>query len=199
MLAVQRTGDAVAFAALAEEWQPRLHLLAERLTGDRQAAADICQESLSRIYLYRNSWDASRPFGAWARQIAVNLCRDHLRRAAVRREQELRPDCAHADETPGPDACAAAGDDADRVRQAVAALPEELREPLVLRHYEDLKAREIAAVLSIPEGTVYWRIAEAHARLRMALAPILDRASTTPAIRTAASLPHAPSSIPDPS
>ncbi len=65
------------------------------------------------------------------------------------------------------------------VRRALADLPEMYRVVVVLRQYENLKFREIAEVLDLPEGTVKWRMAAALAHLRRALRPIDDEPGHT--------------------
>src|SRR5262249_49477939 len=68
-----------------------------------------------------------------------------------------------------PDQAAARDENAVMVRQAVMQLPEHYRSVVVLRHYEDLKFREIAEVLGIPEGTVKSRMSEALSLLSVSL------------------------------
>ena len=74
----------------------------------------------------------------------------------------------------------AAQEEAEFVRQALMRLPENYRTVLVLRHYENLKLREIAEVLELPEGTVSSRMAEALAQLTRLLEPTFAPETKSP-------------------
>ncbi len=74
----------------------------------------------------------------------------------------------------------AAQEEAELVRQALMRLPENYRTVLVLRHYENLKLREIAEVLEVPEGTVSSRMAEALSQLTRAAGAEARAATETP-------------------
>ena len=111
----------------------------------------------------------------------MNLCYDELRRRQRRAQfiNESRDGDFEsvskqvAEEDGGPDVQAAASEEGALVRRAVMQLPEAYRSVLVLRHYEDLKFREIAAVLEVAEGTVKSRMAEALGQMSRLLTPIL--------------------------
>jgi RNA polymerase sigma-70 factor (ECF subfamily) len=75
--------------------------------------------------------------------------------------------------TPAPDKSLADRERGELVRRALLGLPEAYRTVLVLRHYEDLKFREIAEVLGVPEGTVKSRMAEALTQMAQRLKPML--------------------------
>src|SRR6185503_10235513 len=80
-------------------------------------------------------------------------------------EDEFADDDAPLADDSSPDISLARHEAAERVRAALMRLPESYRSVLVLRHYEDLKFREIAEVLGVPEGTVKSRMAEGLAQL----------------------------------
>ena len=116
----------------------------------------------------------------------MNLCRDEIRRRSRSREQlEPAPDepssegadgeAAVAPAVEGPDQVILHEEEARSVRAALARLPVAYREVLVLRHYEGLKFREIAEVLSVPEGTVKSRMAEGLSRMAVLLGSIEAR------------------------
>ena len=177
MRRVRRGGDPQAFGLLVRRWQGPIRRLCERMTGDPHRAEDLAQETFARLLVNAKTYRSSARFSTFLWRIALNLCCDELRKAG--RRPEATGDCASED-GPSQIEAAAAGDAgphalADRreraelVRGALAALPEHYRCVVVLRHYEGLKFREIAAVLEIPEGTVKSRMAEALNRLRQAL------------------------------
>lgn len=153
MVRVQ-AGDSEALAALIERYHGPLYAFLWRRAGD--GADDLFQESWIRVSRARDRFDRSRRFSTWLFQIANNLCRDRFRRGgtAARARAVLA-------EAPAPDA----EDPSLRIDLArrLAALPERLREVLVLRYYRDLGESEIAELLGIPAGTVKSRL---HAALR---------------------------------
>jgi RNA polymerase sigma-70 factor (ECF subfamily) len=177
-------GDPEAFASLVYRWQGSINRLCCRMVGDTHRAEDLTQEAFARLFAHRARYEASARFSTYLWQIALNLCRDELRRRGRRREDSVEPEkvedlvageaMAYSSALP-PDAQLSASEQAHEVRVALETLPERFREVLVLRHYEGLKFREIADVLDVPEGTVKSRMAEALDRMGRLLA----RPSTT--------------------
>jgi len=174
--------DLHAFGLLVQRWRKRVYNLCLRMTGSTHTADDLTQELFVRIFDRRRGFDPSQKFSTWLWRIALNLCYDELRRINRRGESPLDADesesiaarCEFAAETPTPDAQLAGQEEGELVRRALLRLPEIYRSVLVLRHYENLKLREIAEVLEIPEGTVNSRIAEGLARLTRILEPQFD-------------------------
>jgi RNA polymerase sigma-70 factor (ECF subfamily) len=179
MWRVQAQDDPEAFARLVERWEEPIQRLCTRITGDPHRAEDLTQETFARIYARRADYRAGARFSTWLWRIALNLCYDDLRRTRRRGETALEPEPDDATApilaTPAaaPDDASLARETGDLVRAALQRLPEPLRSVLVLRHYEDLKFREIAEVLGIPEGTVKSRTVEALTRLGALLRPAL--------------------------
>jgi RNA polymerase sigma-70 factor, ECF subfamily len=153
-----QAGDDAALALLMDRYKRPLYAFLSRRAGD-SAADDLFQESWLRVVRARDRFDPRRRFSTWLFQIANNLCRDRARRRAV--EQR------HLDvQSQEPCERSTAG---NRVAlrldfgRRLAALPDRLREVLVLRYYHDLGEREIADVLEVPPGTVKSRL---HAAVR---------------------------------
>lgn len=179
MWRVQQADDEAAFAQLVRRWEGPIQRLCERMTGDGHAAEDLAQETFVRVFARRKEYQAEGKFSTWLWRIALNLCYDELRRRQ-RREKNFyageggeplsdpeaftAADCA-------PDELLADRERSGLVRRALDQLPEIYRTVLVLRHYEDLKFREIAEVLGVPEGTVKSRMAEALAQFGQLLKP----------------------------
>jgi RNA polymerase sigma-70 factor, ECF subfamily len=158
--------DETAFTSLMARWQPPILRLCHRMIGDPHRAEDLTQETFSRVFAHRKSYRSKSRFSTWLWRIALNLCYDALRAPQRREEPWLGPEDETGDPTlvssaPAPDGQAAQSEEGDLVRQALDTLPETYRTVLILRHYEDLKFREIAEVLDVPEGTVKSRMAEA--------------------------------------
>jgi len=166
---VQTHADERAFAQLVSRWQGPIQRLCTRMTGDPHCGEDLAQETFVRMFARRKEYQPTARFSTWLWRIALNLSYDELRRRR-RREQWALNDLevetpSGLDATAAPDAAPdnslIAREQGELVRLALARLPETFRTVLVLRHYEELKFREIAAVLELPEGTVKSRMAEA--------------------------------------
>ena len=165
-----RAGEREAHRELAHWAGPALLQLAQRLLGDVDAARDVRQEALVRAIQRLDQLEDDARFGPWLMRLALNACRDHLRRerarsAAHERSADDRPESIDDD----PARHAADLDERERVAGAVAALPELEREAVVLRHYHDQTLAEIAEVQDAPISTVQSRLVRGLRRLEEAL------------------------------
>jgi RNA polymerase sigma-70 factor (ECF subfamily) len=162
LMARLQEGDERALELLMQRHQTRLYGFLSRRVGS--AADDVFQETWIRVVRARERFDVERRFAAWLYQIANNLCRDRYRRVdAMRRAVDsFRVE----DETLRESAAEPAPVDADSMRARVLALPDRLREVLVLRYYEDLGEEEMARVLGVPRGTIKSRLHAAVKALR---------------------------------
>ena len=169
MWRVQMQDDAEAFALLVERWEIPIQNLCARMLGDTHRGEDLAQETFARLFAKRKEYESRAKVSTFLWRIALNLCYDELRRRERSREMpfdgELSDDHGHASETLSPDLSLAREEAAAHVRHALMQIPETYRSVLILRHYEDLKFREIADVLDIPEGTVKSRMAEGLTQL----------------------------------
>jgi RNA polymerase sigma-70 factor (ECF subfamily) len=169
MWRVATEDDEAAFAMLMRRWEAPIQRLCAHMIGDSHHAEDLAQETFAHAFVSRKNYQSRGKVSTWLWRIALNLCYDELRRRKRRPETSL--DDNGADTVPlvetlagaeiGPDDSLAEKESGEMVRRALLGLPEPQRAVLVLRHYQDLKFREIAAVLEIPEGTVKSRMAEA--------------------------------------
>jgi len=179
MWRVQQEDDESAFAQLVQRWQGPIQRLCERMTGDAHTAEDVAQETFVRVFARRKEYQAEGKFSTWLWRIALNLCYDELRRRQRRatnifEDEGGEPAAALEAFTivdSAPDNLLADRERSGLVKQALDQLPEIYRTVLVLRHYEDLKFREIAEVLGVPEGTVKSRMTEALAQFGRLLKP----------------------------
>jgi len=170
MWRVQMDNDAEAFALLVERWETPIQNLCTRMLGDAHRGEDLAQEAFARVFAKRAGYEHRGKFSTFLWRVALNLCYDELRARDRRRETalELNEDGVEllpATDEPAPDVSLARAETAERVRTALMKISETYRSVLVLRHYEDLKFREIAEVLEIPEGTVKSRMAEGLTQL----------------------------------
>ncbi len=166
MRRVQR-GDEGALGELMERYRPRLFGFLMKRAPD--AADDLFQETWIRVVRARDSFDPERRFSTWLFQIANNLCRDRGRRRRVEEGylQTAREEVKSAPgflETPPLDLRL-------DMHRRLAALPERLREVLVLRYYHQLGEADIAEIVGIPRGTVKSRLHSAVRALRDQEAP----------------------------
>jgi RNA polymerase sigma-70 factor (ECF subfamily) len=169
MWRVQQVDDEAAFSQLVHRWEGPIQGLCERMTGDAHAAEDLAQETFVRVFARRKEYQVEGKFSTWLWRIALNLCYDELRRRQRRGRNTFEGDGgeplaileAFTTADSAPDSLVAERERSGMVRRALDELPEIYRTVLVLRHYEDLKFREIADVLGVPEGTVKSRMSEA--------------------------------------
>jgi RNA polymerase sigma-70 factor (ECF subfamily) len=181
MRRVQKQNDSKAFALLVHRWEAWAKQFCTRFTGDRHRGEDLSQEVFARIFAHRHDFRHEASFGSYLKRIALNACRDELRRKKKYPEgqrthanaEEASLDNAFTAATPAPDTIAADRERAEHVRRALFQLPEHYREVVLLRHYEGLRFREIAELLDLAPGTVRSRMAEALTRLGNLLKPIL--------------------------
>jgi RNA polymerase sigma-70 factor (ECF subfamily) len=182
MWRAQMEDDAEAFADLVSRWQDPIRRLCARLTGDAHRAEDLAQEVFAKLFLRRKSFRQGSKLSTYLWRVALNHCYNDLRRPVHRCEARLEggetgeaglPD-RFASADPAPDEALATSEVAQAVQRAVAQLPEQYRTIVILRHYENLKFREIADVLELPEGTVKTRMTEALSELARRLRAPLD-------------------------
>ena len=160
------TDDAVFTTFVEAAWQ-RHFRLAMLLTGDPTRAEELLQDSLVKLYARWRRMRSPDDAHAYLRRILTNSQISWWRR--TRRETLVADVPERGYEAHGPHP------DADVLRAALRALPPHQRAVVVLRHYEDLSEREIAAVLGCTVGTVKGQNARALQRLRTVLRrPELD-------------------------
>jgi len=165
LMARLQEGDERALEQLMQRYQSPLYGFLSRRVGS--AADDVFQETWIRIVRARERFDLERRFAAWLYQIANNLCRDRYRRVGAMRRavDSFRTE----DETLREPSAEPELADRDVMRERVLALPERLREVLVLRYYEDLGEEEMSRVLGVPRGTIKSRLHAAVKALRASI------------------------------
>jgi RNA polymerase sigma-70 factor (ECF subfamily) len=138
--------------------------------GSDDEALDLCQETFLKAYRGLASFKQEARFSSWVYQIALNLCRDRLRRKRGKTWLSLDSieDGTEVPPTPGPTALdlVEALDLSRTVAVAMAALPEDQREVVVLKEYQGLTFLEIAEVLGLPMSTVKTRLYRALGQLK---------------------------------
>jgi len=152
-----RAGDVGKLEQLFDRHQRSLFHYFLHLTGSRAAAEDLVQEVFYRILKYRRSYQPETSFRAWLFQVGRNVHHDYAGRQ--KGEVALAEDVAElrGPDLP-PDRQAQKKQEAVLLRRALAALPREKREVLIMSRYLDLKYEEIAAALQCEVGTVKVRV-----------------------------------------
>lgn len=167
-----RAGDDTALDALMLRWQVPLRAFLYRHTHNEADALDLAQETFVRIYQHRARYREGARFTTWMFQIALNLARDHARRR-TRRPLVALDDAPEPADTASPASNTLDAERASAVRTAISALPENLREPLILSEYQELSHTEIAAIVHATPKAVETRLARARALLRQNLSRFL--------------------------
>jgi RNA polymerase sigma-70 factor (ECF subfamily) len=150
------------------------HNLARWLTRNDQDAQDVVQESAMKALRAFDSFRGG-DFRAWFLTIVRNTSFTWLRRrgdssgTAAEQSLEVGAEVAADCEVYDPQAIAIRAADADLLRRAIAALPEVLREALVLREMEGLSYKQISKIAGVPLGTVMSRLARGRMQLQALL------------------------------
>lgn len=158
-------GDGKAFSELVRRYQDRIFRFLVRLTRSQDDARELTQETFLHAYQALAHWRADARVAAWLFRIARNLAFDLLRRHKRVEFVVLEEDVEIADPAPAPDAVLETVQRYRMLEKALAWLPAEHREILLLREIEDLSYEDIATVLDINLGTVKSRIARARRTL----------------------------------
>lgn len=167
--AVARAADRQAFAELFQYYAPRLKTYMRKLGTDDAVAEELAQDAMLAVWRKAASFDPGRASaGTWIFAIARNLRIDMLRKE---RRPEIDVDDPElvVDPAPRADDVMAAEQDQHRIRAAMAGLPADQAEVVMLSFYEDTPHAEIAARLKIPLGTVKSRLRLAMKRFRSEL------------------------------
>ncbi|QUT07655.1 RNA polymerase sigma factor [Sphingobium phenoxybenzoativorans] len=162
-----------AYRELLARHRESVFRLVRATTGDPHEALDITQDTFIAAFAALGRYDRERPFAVWLKRIALNKCRDWVRRRRVRsfftRAAPLDDSFNISDDAVPADVQAADKAELARVTAAISRLPARLREALVLRTVDGLSQTETAQVLSVSEKTVETRLYRARTKLKALL------------------------------
>jgi RNA polymerase sigma-70 factor (ECF subfamily) len=161
-------GDMSAFETLYERYRGPLYRYIRRQVGDAATANDLYQGSWEKVIRARTSYRPDGLFRAWLYRITRNLVVDHFRR--VRPQVPLEPD-AHAAGNPQPLESAAEQQQHARLLAAIARLPPDQKDALLLKLEGGLGLEEIARITGAGSETVKSRLRYATAKLKRTLEP----------------------------
>lgn len=177
-----QAGDEAAFGVLMQRWERPVKGVIARMVLNATEAAELAQETFVRVWQQRDKFRPGAEFRPWVFSIALNLSRNRLRWWKRRPAVELTEwsECGVAaragDERTEGSSGAVELERAERaaaVRDAIAVLPLELREAIVLFEYEQLSHAEIAAVAGVTPKAIETRLYRAREKLRSSLHSLL--------------------------
>ena len=180
LMARVQTGDEAAFGALMERWERPVKSVIARLVFNVTEAEELAQETFVRVWQQREKFHEGAEVRPWVFSIAVNLARNRLRWWRRRPEVALEAWCAAGEGErgrggEGETRSSGDGGNLERkeralaVRDAIAALPVELREAIVLFEFEEMSQAEIAVTVGASVKAVEARVARAREKLRVML------------------------------
>jgi RNA polymerase sigma factor (sigma-70 family) len=168
-----QSGDEAALGALMQRWELSVKAVIGRIVLNASEAEELAQETFVRVWQQREKYRADAPFRPWVFAIAVNLARNRLRwwkrRPVVALEAWTE---VPADDAIGGERGTRGLERAERaqaVSDAIARLPTDLREAIVLSEYEQMSHAEIAEAVGATSKAVENRVARAREKLRVAL------------------------------
>ena len=189
LVALAAGGDTGAFNQLVVRWERPIFALAYRTLGREEDARDVCQEAFLRAFRAIKGFKRQAKFSSWLYRIALNLCRDWIRKerrvTVVQASDDLESE-TRATLDPRQDSVeeiVTRRDLGRAVERVMATLPDEQRATIVLKEYHGLTFQEIADLQKCPLSTVKTRLYQGLGVLRQQL----DRQG----VRLAAPLPPA--------
>lgn len=172
LLDAHLSGDHDAFGELVRRHQDRVYSLTYRMMGNEADALDATQDAFVNAYRRAGSFSKQSSFGTWMYRVAINTCLDSLRaRNRLPLVTERIPETPAASETESVEARL-------DLASALALLPREFREPMLLHDVMDTPYEEISALTGANLGTVKSRISRGRRKLAALLEqPASSRAS----------------------
>jgi RNA polymerase sigma-70 factor, ECF subfamily len=165
-------GDADSFNQLIKRWERPIYALAYRTIGRDEDARDVCQETFLRAFRALPGFKGQAKFSSWLYRIALNLCRDWIRRQR-RTPVVSAPDGVDIVELAGEQGPIESIEDlvarsqlTRTVGEAMRLLPEEQRTAIILKEYHGLTFQEIADLQGCPLSTVKTRLYQGLSVLR---------------------------------
>jgi RNA polymerase sigma-70 factor (ECF subfamily) len=178
-------GDKRAFEQLVGKYQRKLGRLLSRFIRDHAEVEDVAQEVFIKAYRALSTFRGDSAFYTWLYRIGINTAKNHLvakgRRAPTStefdaNEAESFEDAGQLHDINTPERLLQSKQIGQTASAAMEALPEELRNAIVLREIEGLSYEEIAVEMKCPIGTVRSRIFRAREAVAEKLRPLLDTA-----------------------
>ncbi|MFB3853468.1 MAG: RNA polymerase sigma factor [Vicinamibacterales bacterium] len=187
LVAQSLAGDTESFNQLIVRWERPIYALAYRVIGREDDARDVCQETFLRAFRGLPAFKGQAKFSSWLYRIALNLCRDWIRRDR-RAPFTAAPDGVDLVEIAAERGSVESMEDylmrqdlSRALRRAMKALSEDQRAAVILKEYQGLTFQEIADLLGCPLSTVKTRLYQALVVLRRELQQQQGRQASRPA------------------
>lgn len=172
ILEFQKNNTEDAFNILVQRYKNPLTNFVFRFLGDFESCADVVQETMIKVYRYKDSYSSVAKFSTWVFTIAGNLARTEYRRQRRRNlfsindygEDHSTYDLP--DESSRPDVITDSGIKDEIIQKALGKVKETYREAVILRDIQGLSYEEISEILGVNEGTVKSRINRGRAQLQ---------------------------------
>lgn len=173
------SGDESAFRILVDRYGASIFNLAYRMTGRPADAEDLAQDAFLQAYSKLRDFRVGSRVHPWLYTIALNLCRNHLRRKSLVKWVPLQTERGgegpraldFPERAPNPEEAAIEKESEERLAGAIQALPVKYREVFVLRQSQGLSYEEIAEITGRPLGTVEVQLFRARKLLMSRLVP----------------------------
>ncbi len=172
------SGDSTAFQEFVERYKKKIYYIAYDIMGDHDDAEDVSQDVFIKVFRSLKTFRRNAKISSWLYQISVNASIDLLRKRSSNQEK-LMDDIERADiqeNLPGssthaqnPERNAEDFIIQDHISQALQKITAKERSVFVMRHYNELKIREIAEILKVSPGTVKALFYRATRKLRKEL------------------------------
>jgi RNA polymerase sigma-70 factor (ECF subfamily) len=160
-----RDGDEGAFEILYRRYEKPIFSFIYRMVLSAADAEDLCQETFLKVVRAKKKYRTTAKFKTWLFNIALNLCRDRIRRMKFRSHlslnsaafsqdnDEIRVQQSVCDHSSDPTKRAQTAEMKALVQQAFTKLPQQQRSVIILRQYHTMKFSEIAEIMNCPVGT----------------------------------------------
>ena len=182
-----KTGDQRAFKLLVERYQRKIYAVALGMVKDKEEALDISQEAFVKVYKYLDHFKGDSSFYTWLYRITVNICIDVIRKRGSSKGEHVELDEAIQMDTSeanigalgsrlgtNPQKSALRKELAEKIQQALEAVPEKHRAILLLREVEGMSYEDLSRTLQIPKGTVMSRLFHARTKIQKILSEYLE-------------------------
>jgi len=172
LVARSRTGDMDSFNQLILRWERPIYALAYRVIGQEEDARDVAQETFLRAFRALPGFKGQAKFSSWIYRIALNLCRDWIRRkrrtpvSQMPEDLDLSELAAERGASESVEDLVARRELSAVVEEVMALLPEEQRTAVILKEYHGMTFQEIADLQGCPLSTVKTRLYQGLSVLR---------------------------------
>ncbi|MBN8521642.1 MAG: RNA polymerase sigma factor [Alphaproteobacteria bacterium] len=163
-----QSGDEFALNEIMRRYKERIYRFAWKYMGNEDAALDVTQETFTKLYFNIDKFDPAYKFSTWVFQIALNLCRDHLRKNKNRARDvsfDQLSDAGSGDWQKSDENIEQAlrsKEELALLHREIQLLPEKLRDPFILYVLEERPQSECADMLGVSTKTIETRVYRAR-------------------------------------